>query len=329
MRQILDSETALDRRSLLKALSFSPLVFGMPTLVAGAQDPKQDPKRPQQQPDWYRRALQHAKAHGTPIVAFVLPDLKQKEVATKALKQQKTVFPKRLQQLCGTMLVKGATTDTCGFGGRGAFFVIPFEDRAARLAVYLQLLLQSKNVAVQELLLDATYLCAPARLLGAENSETAVLLDSRGRRIGGAIMDMGSEADVVQKLRHLLHGNGRLAPRARAARTEPVVEALRWLQRDQKDEKKRKAAHDYLVKTVRSSIPALIEQRVGHKDEQFRQALEEIVRDAYKQASRKDYAGVLPFGTKIEKRRVYDPCPPCGMAVTAAGTRKMLKFLEK
>ena len=324
MRQIPDSETAIDRRSLLKALSFSPLVFGMPILVTGGQDPK----RPQQQPDWYRSALQHAKAHGTPVVAFVLPDPKQKEVTTKALKRQKADFPDRLQQLCGTMQVKGVTIVRCG-GGLSAFFVIPFEDRTARLAVYLQLLLQSKNVAVQELLLDATYLCAPARLLDAENSETVVLLDSRGRRIGGAIMDMGSEADVVQKLGHLLHGNGRLLRRAHAARTEPVVEALRRLQRDQKDEKKRQAAHDYLVKTVRASIPALIEQRAGHKDARFRQALEEVVRDAYKQASRKDYAGVLPFGTKIEKRRVYDPCPPCGMAVTAAGTRKMLKFLQK
>ena len=83
------------------------------------------------------------------------------------------------------------------------------------------------------------------------------------------------------------------------------------------------------MKGLRVRIPAIIEARHQHRDGALRRALGEIIATASQRARKQDYRGVLPFGTMLEKRSVYDPCPPCGMAVVPAGTRKMLKLLGK
>ena len=306
---------ALDRRSLLKLLSASPLLFGMSSLLAASQDPNQDSKA--KQPTWWLEALRQAKKRRAPLVAFVTPDFDQVEILTKTLRKQKAAFKRRLSALYNAQVKDNKPRGLCD---AKAWFTIKFEDRPARMAVYLQLLLDSPNLDMQELLLDAVFVCAPAGLLGAEKSETVVILDPGGRRTGGAILDISDEEQVIGKLQHLLHGNGKLQKRAKAARTAKVTAALEDL-----NDKARAG----LVADIHAAMPALIEARHHHKDGAVRRAVGEVIGKAYAKARQQDYRGLLPFGTVLHKRSVYDPCPPCSMAVVSAGSRKMLKLLAK
>lgn len=323
---ILDTGVALDRRALLKLLSASPLLLGVSSLLAATQGPQNPVPDLRKRPAWFVAALRQARSRQAPVVAVVVPDVTTKEVPTKALKRQESVFKKRLQALydAKTPDGDGPKRPACR---ADAWFTINFQDRLSRMAVYLQLLLDSQDPAMQELLLEAVWVCAPARLLGAEKSEIVVTLDSFGRRTGGAILDLSDESDVVRKLQHLLHRNGKLRKRAAAARTPEIAAAFEDLASD--SSAKRSKATARLLRDIQTLIPAIIETRHQHRDGAVRRGLDEIIAIACKRARKQDYRGVLPFGTELQQRSVYDPCPPCGMALVPAGTRKMLKLLGK
>lgn len=325
------NKSELDRRSLLRILSASPLVLGMSDLLSAqdrcgtwpaglAQDHLAQDKR--RRPTWFRQALAKAVSQGAPIVAFVAPDLGKQEKATATLRRQKAEFTDRLLAL-GSKAPKGGKVET-GLPPM-PWFTIKFEDRVTRLAVYLQLLLDSEGVAMRELLLESVCVCAPAAMLGAAEGETVVILDAKGRRTGGDIVDLSREVDVTTKLQNLLHGKGRLRRRAQTARTKPVRDALSQL--TSSDARVVAKGHVYLVGNIHRCIAAVVEARLGNVA--LRDALTRVVHAAYQKAAAKGYAGLMPWGTVLERRSVYDPCPPCGMAVTPAGSRKMLRLLTK
>ncbi len=320
---------ALDRRSLLKLISASPLMFGMSGLLAAAQDPKQNPKQDPKsgKPSWFLEALRQARKRQAPVVAFVTPDFRQVEIQTKTLRRPKDAFKHRLSALYNSAANdKDKDNRPRGRCDANAWFTIKFEDRPARMAVYLQLLLDSRNLDMQELLLEAVFVCAPAHLLGAEKAETVVLLDPDGRRTGGAILDISDEHQVIGKLQHLLHSNGKLHKRAKAARTRQIAAALEDLSDTNKKSEKARAR---LLQDIHAAIPVLVEARHHHKDGAVRRAVGEVIQEAHGRARKQGYRGLLPFGTVLHQRRLYDPCPPCGMAVVPAGSRKMLKLLAK
>jgi len=326
MNQTLESNLALDRRSLLKLLSASPLLWGASNLLGTSREP-QNPVQGKR-PAWFLAALRQARTRQAPVVAVVVPDVTKKEIQTKALKKQKAAFKKRLQALYnGQAKTEPPRNGKQPLCGADAWFTIRFEDRLSRLAVYLQLLLDSQDPAMQELLLEAVWVCAPASLLGTEASETVVTLDSKDRRTGGTILDLSNEAEVTHKLDHLLHGNGKLRKRAKIARTPEVAAALRDLASDSRT--KRSKAKDVLLQDLPEKIPAIIEARHHQGDGAVRRALGEIIAMAHERARKQGYRGVLPFGTQLQQRSIYDPCPPCGMSKVPAGTAKMLKLLGK
>ncbi len=256
------------------------------------------------------------------MVAFVTPDFRQVEIQTKTLRRQKAAFKHRLSALYNAA-ANDKDNRPRGRCDANAWFTIKFEDRPARMAVYLQLLLDSRDLDMQELLLEAVFVCAPAHLLGAEKAETVVILDPDGRRTGGAILDISDEHQVIRKLQHLLHGNRKLHKRAKAARTRQIAAALEDLN------DKNAKARARLLQDIHAAIPVLVEARHHHRDGAVRRAVGEVIQEAHGRARKQGYRGLLPFGTVLHQRRLYDPCPPCGMAVVPAGSRKMLKLLAK
>jgi hypothetical protein len=323
------SESTLDRRSLLGILSASPFVLGLSELATGQdkQKQKQPQKRgaPEVAPEWFEAAKRRARQRGVPLIGFVTPGVDADEKPTPALRKKKAEFKSRLQAL-----YNGASQAKT-VGGKGvicsvnSWFTIKFEDRLARFAVYLQILLDSKNTDVRELFLDSVCVCAPAGMLGAENSETVVILDADGKRIGGDVIDLSDAAQFVSKLSNLIHGGGKLRERAEATRTLQVKSALSRLTAS--DARQVATAKAFLADNIQHCSAVVADERKNNKA--LRRVLGEVITSAYQRAVANSFHGVLPFGVTYEPRTVYDPCPPCGMARVPAGSRKMLKLLDK
>jgi hypothetical protein len=314
-------DPTVDRRALLAALAASPLLLGANDLVT---DQGQDGQAPRTtRPPWFAAAMQRARQRRVPLVGFVVPDCRVPEAPSAALRRQKAEFQTHLQTLC-----RGGAHPVAG--GRGpiaktALFTINFEDRPARFAVYLQILLDTSDTDLRGLFLDSVCVCAPAGLLGAEQSETVVILDPRGERTGGDIIDLADPKQVVSKLANLLHGGGKLRLRATATRTPAISAALADLTSSGASTRAR--ARATLVEQMQLGSAVILHEY--RTNDVLRRPLAEVINAAYQRAVAKDFDGLLPFGARLQTQMVYDPCPPCGMARVPAGTRKMLELLDK
>jgi hypothetical protein len=210
--------------------------------------------------------------------------------------------------------------------GKSFSIEVAFADQAELVAGCVQSLLLSASADVQELFLAAVWLCAKASAVRAAEGETLVLLDVDGERLAGSKVDLADEKAVVEAVRSMLSGPGRLAARAKRATTADVASALDDLVHAEED--RREAARRALVARFPAVAPAVVHARWTSESAERSAALAAVVGAAFVAAAGKEKVALLPFGATVAPV-AYDPCPPCGMAMVPDASRKLLRFLAR
>jgi hypothetical protein len=221
-----------------------------------------------------------------------------------------------------------------------ALVVAEDEKGRATLRDRLAALLAEPPYDVQEHLVEAVWVCARAKFVGAKDGETAVLLDADGRRVEGAAFDLSSDDAFVRSARALLRSGTRLADRAKAARTEEVA---RWIERlASEDETTRDNAWEKLLDAFPKARAAILHALAGNADSADPKRgsatwyLRRLVEFAYLNAAAAAHRGhvtILPFGASWAYAQpsedAPDPCPTCGRGVISDTTRVLLEILTK
>ncbi|MCE9634460.1 MAG: hypothetical protein K8T90_02040 [Planctomycetes bacterium] len=259
---------------------------------------------------------------GFSLLASPVPDARADDAAAGETAEQ---VPACLTQALAEMKRTGAP---------GIAIVVPAErkDRSA-LRDSVAALLAEPCYEVQELLVEAVWVCAPAKQVGAKPGETAVLLDAEGRRVAGAVIDFSSQVKFVEGIGPLLHGEKRLEERAKAVRTKEVKADLEKLLG--KDDDARSAAAARLTEAFPTVRAAVIQARIDATDDDAAKRLRQIVSLAWYRvtvAAADRPMSALPFGASwsyAPREARADPCPPCGMARVTETTRVVLVLLTK
>ena len=326
----------LNRRDVLRLMGTGPLVYGLSSAIAeliGAAEPRetaepQDPSQPGQ-PKWLDAAIERASRTQTPLAAFVVPDQLEREAHDPAKAAEKKQFEAQLLELLRNRpdaewrIPEGGQLP--GKISRMISWTLPFEHPPSRFLVHVQLLLESQRYEVMELIMEATWVCLRRDQIGAAAGENVVLLDGKGRRAAGVMVDLSDPAEFATRVRHLLRGNGQAERRAQAAITPATDRALRQLSSATPAE--RAAAKQLLIKRFDRHRAAILEAHTRFADATMRAGIREVVTSAHQRARAPGMTGPLPFGAEVADRAVYDPCPPCGMARVPAASRKLLSFL--
>lgn len=175
---------------------------------------------------------------------------------------------------------------------------------------------------LKELLVEAAFVCAPAKLAQAKDGETVVLLDKDGKRVAGDKLDLADPAKAVAAIAELAHGDGRLAARAKKARTAEVAAAIQKLADEQYG-----PGWQYLAGHIEACSAALIDERLNGTNAKIKARIQELIRAMSGDRFEGD-PGRLPFGVEwSEKWHQPKPCPPCGMARATLESRKLVRFL--
>jgi hypothetical protein len=219
------------------------------------------------------------------------------------------------------------------------------EDRPA-LGRALEGMVASNDVGVQELLLEAVYFCVPPLLVEGRPVENAVLFDPEMRRLAGAELDfrtlvpvrsggkggpsveIGFPARLVEGIRDLLHGEGRLEARAKASTTPELESAIRTIEENASaaPEAFRKADL-YLSTNFDRCAAAIVAARAQAERNHRTTFLDSLIRQRFALRLSAEGESNLPYGVAWKTEPRPDPCPPCGMAIVPPVTRKFLKFL--
>lgn len=315
----------LDRRRALQYFATSPLVFGFSATIADwllGQDPA-----PKGRPSpWLRAALDRAAVTRTPLVAVILPDDIEPEQPDPARAEEKAVFEKRLRLLLERRPELDLRVDDGAelpAKGRMAFWSVPFEHPLSRFLVHLQLLLESPRYELVELFTEATWVVVRRDQVGAAAGETVVELDERGRRAAGVLVDLADEQEFGRAVGQMLHGSRRFRQRANEALTPDVKQAIL----DLGSAERREVAIARLHECFARHRTALIQARLEFKNADITRGLRDIIAAEHDKATTDGIGGPLPFGVELHEQRVYDPCPPCGMARVPAASRKLLSAL--
>lgn len=178
--------------------------------------------------------------------------------------------------------------------------------------------------ALARYLVEHVWVCVDAAAVGAKKGETVVFLDPQGKRIDGSKLDLSDAKVVGAGLATLLDGSGRLAKRAKAARTKAVEAALNGLA--DKDWQKQ---YWVLRRMMPAALPAVLAAAGAPK---AHVNVKNLARDALKALywSSIQKTAQFPFGVtwKVEMS-VPEPCPPCGMAAPSIKARRFLDFVSK
>jgi hypothetical protein len=211
----------------------------------------------------------------------------------------------------------------------GVAIVVPEgADDRKKLGAALERIAKASNAwdampALAPLLLEAVWVCVPAKTVEAKDGETVVLVDSEGKRVAGAKIDLSDDAKVEKDLADLLHGEERLAKRAKEQRTKEVEAALAKVAGNDDG-----TGIQYLAQHLDAAIAAIIEAIDAAKGGKSAAPLKQLLASEY--ARRVEDAKSFPYGVefKVEWNQPA-PCPPCGEARPSVTARKFLDFLTK
>lgn len=214
----------------------------------------------------------------------------------------------------------------------GVAIVLPAEkDARATLLAELQQLLREPSFDAQAHLVEAVYVVVAGVHAGAREGETLVLLDADGKRVAGSTTTLTAR-DFAKTVRPLLRDDGRLATRAKAARTPDVEKLLDAIAG--KDVEKANDAVARLHANFAAAGPAVLAAYEATKDGEANGRLAGVIAAAF--ARRRGDAGAeyerpLPFGTKWKAGEVHkeDPCPPCGRMMITPRSFDTLEYLVK
>lgn len=117
----------------------------------------------------------------------------------------------------------------------------------------------------------------------------------------------------------------RLRDHARAIETAMPEDLKQAVARLGRETDEARAAMDLLKAKADSIAPWLVQRMSEKGGGPFRAVLWEY----YLDQSGKDPEPCLPFGVKVERVSVDDPCPPCGMAAYRGSAYRFLSFYEK
>ncbi|MCI0587766.1 MAG: hypothetical protein L0323_13070 [Planctomycetes bacterium] len=219
------------------------------------------------------------------------------------------------------------------------------EDRAA-LGRALEGMVASNDVGVQELLLEAVYFCVPPLLVDGRPVENVVLFDPDMKRIAGAELDFrtlvpvrsggkggppvetGFPARLVEGIRDLLHGEGRLEARAKASTTPELEAAIRTIEENAStDPEAFRKADQYLAANFDRCAAAIVAARAGADRAHRTTFLHSFIRQRFALRLGAEGESDLPYGVAWKTEPRADSCPACGMAIVPPVTRRFLKFL--
>ncbi len=240
-----------------------------------------------------------------------------------------------------------------------ACLVLRFPDGSkgqARCLAGLASVIDGHDPSALELFALAVVVCIASkdvarRVPESRESESAILLDAKGRRTEGRVLDDETWLDgsaLLQALRELVEGKdgARLRERAAAARKALPAEELRsldsWLAEGWgahaaaggMNANEWKGPGDLFRRHGDALAPILVLRKRETRDDAERQLLLValgLVLIAHDPAKpRRDRR--LPFGIEQDAtalRPPLDPCPPCGMAVLPAISRKFVGLMGK
>jgi hypothetical protein len=217
----------------------------------------------------------------------------------------------------------------------GVVIAIP-EDRPERfnLGIALARLIEQGDEGVHEILCEAVFVCASAKLVrDAREGETVIVIDVDGRRVEGAKLDL---KDFTKILQPLLHGekNERLRERAGAIRKktdEKVLAALKRIDSDSGDE--RDEATALLEKNAEGIVALLVFERLTAEEPERRARLRTVIKHHFETFDTKKPGPQLPYGTELRERTGCgddsDTPVKCGMGSVPENGRKFLRFVTK
>jgi hypothetical protein len=213
----------------------------------------------------------------------------------------------------------------------GVAIVLPEgKDARAALLAELRTLLQGPPVHAHAHLVEAVYVVVAAAHAGAREGETAVLLESDGKRAGARTAAI-TAATFGETIGSLLRHGDRLAARAKEARTPEVEKLLAAL--GGKDDAAANAAADRLALDFATAGPAVLAAELTAKAD-ARSRISMIIVRVYERRLGGEGAQLerpLPFGTAWTKSNEppVDGCPGCGMMRIPPHGRDALEFLAK
>jgi hypothetical protein len=176
-------------------------------------------------------------------------------------------------------------------------------------------------------LLQAVWVVVEAKTVGAKPGETLVLLDSRGKRLEGAKVDLGQSKTFLTGARLLLHGKEgkRLRQRADLAMADPEIKAAI------KGALAPKLVYDHyhvLRRRFVAAAPAIALELAAAKNPEVRAWHQRLLGELYWARQRQQSS--FPFGVEWKITMFEpEPCPPCGMARPSLSGKAFVRFLTK
>lgn len=265
----------------------------------------------------WREALDLARTHKAPILAFVLPPAGAKLDAERAKATRK-------RELEVGMLT-----------GKAVEVELPIGSPAQLLLRQVQMLRGvgarwGREPAAPDELQVAFALTVPVVAdpvsCRAREGETVVLLDADGKRIEGFALDLLDHDAVRRRLAAAVLAPERLAPRR--ATVAPGLQRLvdRYLEiagapvEDEAEAAQRQEEIATIVERLRQALPGAAPALYGAGSGDGEAASPERQLLAMLESQR------APLGTTADLRAI-DPCPPCGMAVVPQQLTTVLKLI--
>ncbi len=268
----------------------------------------------------YRRSFLSILA-GSPLV-FGLRELLAQEPATDhvdaALKRMKDT------RRYGVFLVIPADKESRKRLGEALLARLPTGSKAGRHSYELF----CANVFV--CLSDAR---AAKALVGAKVEGPGVLrilLDPAGKQVAADRVPLEVVEDPAkfqESFAAFIHGADGRRLRDHAAAIEKAMpeELKRAASRLEGDPSGLPEAAAALKAAADSIAPWLVQKKIEAEGSRF----EAILWDYYLEQSLRDPEPSLPYGVRVKRIRVEDPCPPCGMAAYRPSAYRFLEFLAK
>ena len=157
-----------------------------------------------------------------------------------------------------------------------------------------------------------------------------ILLNSEGKKVAADRIKLATLENAGlfrESFAKFIHGEdgARLRDHARAIEKEMSDELKQAVARLGGEPAEARAAMDLLKAKADSIAPWLVHRELEKGGGPFRAVLWEY----YLDQAGKDPEPCLPFGVRVERVSVDDPCPPCGMAAYRGSAYRFLSFYEK